>query len=189
MTKSRLFLVAPEAILPELLLDCSKAACAAIDCAFIIAPAITTPASVVALQNLGIAVLLRDATAAQVTGTKADGVHLSDATTAASMRKELDTLSIGVLAGTSRHFAMEAAEAGADYVAFTQTKQFTGEPLISWWQDVTDLPVAAFDPVDQNSLAILLPQKPDFIRPSVEMWQSPTAATRIISAISAALKA
>ena len=72
---------------------------------------------------------------------------------------------------------------GADYVAFAQTKQFAGEPLIGWWQAVTQLPSVAIDPVEPENLAKLLMQNPDFIRPSDAMWQDAQMADSIISTL------
>ena len=95
--------------------------------------------------------------------------------------------SIGVFAATSRHIAMEAAEAGADYVAFAQASQAHGEPLIGWWQDIFEVPAVAFDPVDADGLAALLPQKPDFIRPMDGMWTIPEEASRVIAALTRAM--
>ncbi len=78
---------------------------------------------------------------------------------------------------------MEAAEAGADYIAFAQKSQAAGEPLIQWWQDIFEIPSVAFDPVEPEDLATLLPQNPDFIRPSDAMWTDAASATSIIAGL------
>jgi thiamine-phosphate pyrophosphorylase len=92
---------------------------------------------------------------------------------------------VGAYAGASRHAAMEAAEAGADYVAFDQTgPSLGGEPIIHWWADMMEIPCVAFTPVEVDALDILLPQNPDFIRPSDAMWQGPEQARRIVTALS-----
>jgi thiamine-phosphate pyrophosphorylase len=78
---------------------------------------------------------------------------------------------------------MEAAEAGADYIAFAQNSQKTGEPLIGWWQDIFEVPVVAFDPVSPADLASLLPQKPDFMRPMDSMWSSAESTRDTIRAL------
>ncbi len=77
---------------------------------------------------------------------KADGIHIARAQPVKTLRATLKSESIGVFAATSRHIAMEAAEAGADYVAFAQGSQAHGEPLIGWWQDIFEVPAVAFDP-------------------------------------------
>ena len=181
-----LFLFAPDGIAEDTLLQCAKAAVAAGDCASIVIPAQSTTSlktTVAALQSLGLATLLRDCETTLVLETGADGLHLSDATKLVEARKLLNNQSLGFFAGTSRHAAMEAAEAGADYVAFAQTKQVVGEPIIGWWQDVTQIPSVAFDPVEATALPDLVPQNPDFIRPVDSMWQSPEMATREITAL------
>lgn len=184
----RLFLVAPDELAPDTLIACAAAACQAGDCASIVVNGETLAGTVSALQNLGLAVLLRDCEARLVHHAKADGLHLSRNDTLRECRAALKTESLGIFAATSRHLAMEAAEAGADYVAFAQKSQFQGEPLLFWWQDIFEVPTVAFDPVGAQDLATLLPQKPDFIRPMDEMWQNPRSATQVISALADGLK-
>ena len=114
----RLFLVAPETIAEALLLDCAKAACAAADCATIlVAPGISQEA-VEGLQALDLAVILNDAEVRQVHYLKADGLLMTNIEDVDDARKNLKTEVLGFLAGASRHMAMEAAEAGADFVAY-----------------------------------------------------------------------
>lgn len=176
---TRLFLVAPDA---GDILACAKAACAAGDCATILVSDAVTRDVVEQLQTLNLAVLLRDAEPRKVHHLKADGLMLASFETFLEARQALKNESLGLLAGTSRHAAMEAAEAGADFVAFTQTRQYVGEPIIGWWQDLTDVPSVAYDAVED---AKLKPQRPDFIRPDDAMWQSPEEATRVIKALMA----
>jgi thiamine-phosphate pyrophosphorylase len=180
---SRFCLVAPDTIDESLLLHCATAACAAADCATIIVPETVSQKTITALQALNLAVILKDCEARKVHHLKADGLLLGDSTALKEARAALKNESLGFLAGVSRHAAMEAAEAGVDFVCFTQTKQVSGEPIISWWQDVTDVPAVAFDPIVD---AILKPQCPDFIRPPDAMWQSADAATSAIHALQAA---
>jgi thiamine-phosphate pyrophosphorylase len=187
MTAPQFFLVAPTTATADLIIACAAAAVAAGPCAsIVVTPAIGADA-VAKLQALNLAVLLQDAEPRDVHYLKADGLHLSNNDTLAEARAALTKESLGAFAATSRHNAMEAAEAGADYVAFAQNAQHSGEPLIKWWQDFFPLPVVAFDPVDAESLAHLLPQSPDFIRPSDAMWQDAPSATRIISEMAAKL--
>jgi thiamine-phosphate pyrophosphorylase len=96
---------------------------------------------------------------------------------------------VGAYAGHSRHFAMEAAEQGADYVALSQNgPSLGGEPIVKWWAEMAEIPCVAFDPVDASDLDTLLPQNPDFIRPSDLMWESPSEARRIVKELSERLK-
>ncbi len=185
---TRFFLVPPDTIAENLLLACTKAACAAADCASILVTESISPEAVQQLQSLGLAVILRDAEPRKVHHLKADGLQLSTLENLMDARKALKNENLGFLAGVSRHAAMEAADASVDYVAFNQTKQFQGEPIIGWWQDVTSLPAVAFDPVDGEQLSTLSPQKPDFIRPSDQMWQDEASARDVMTKLVAAMK-
>lgn len=118
--------------------------------------------------------------------TKADGIQLDASTEDIAAAREAlgKTGFLGAYAGRSRHVAMEAAEAGADYIAFDQTGPSQGgEPIIRWWADMMEIPCVAFTPVEPAELDILLPQNPDFIRPSDAMWQGPDEARGIVSAL------
>lgn len=187
MNTPRLFLAAPAEIADDLLLSCTAAAAKAGDCASVLVGEKIAAPTVAALQALGLAVIIRDCEPRQVHYLKADGIHIARAQPVKSLRATLKTESIGVFAATSRHIAMEAAEAGADYVAFAQASQAHGEPLIGWWQDIFEVPAVAFDPVDADGLAALLPQKPDFIRPMDGMWTSPEDAARVVASLSKAM--
>ena len=185
--KPRFFLVAPES-LSNTLLQCAEAACGAGDCASILVPEDIDSNTVAALQNLGLAVILKDAEPRKVHHLKADGLQVSTgAEDLNALRQSMKNESLGIVAGVSRHAAMEAAEAGVDYVAFTQLKQTVGEPIIGWWQEVTAVPAVAFDPVAPEHLSTLLPQNPDFIRPTDAMWESVEAARREITKLQAAM--
>jgi thiamine-phosphate pyrophosphorylase len=179
---TRIFLVAPAGLAEEQVLDCAKAACAAADCATIVISETTSAKTIEALQALNLAVIFKDCETRLVHYTKADGLLLSRLDDFKEARASLKNESLGFVAGVSRHDAMEAAEMGADFMCFTQTKQFTGEPIIGWWQDVTDIPSVAFDAVTDTAAK---PQGPDFIRPSDEMWASADAAARIVKELSA----
>ena len=94
------------------------------------------------------ALLLRgDAAAAR--DARADGVHLDDPGRVAAARALLgsDGL-VGVACGLSRHAAMVAGDAGADYVMFgplDQKPEIDGDvaDLVAWWSDLFVLPCAA----------------------------------------------
>jgi thiamine-phosphate pyrophosphorylase len=142
---------------------------------------VTAPA-----QALGVAVMVagepRDAARCGADGVQIDANAEEVSAARQSIGKDRF---IGAYAGASRHFAMEAAEAGADYIAFDQTgPSLAGEPIIHWWADMMEIPCVAFTPVVPEDLDILLPQKPDFIRPSDAMWQGAQEARRIVTALS-----
>jgi thiamine-phosphate pyrophosphorylase len=182
----RFFLVAPEAVAAAQIVACIKAACEAGDVASLLVPASLAREVTAAAQELGIAVMVageaRDAARAGADGIQVEANTDDVAAARESMGKDRF---VGAHAGGSRHFAMEAAEAGADYVAFDQkAASIGGEPIIRWWSDMMEIPCVAFTPVEPADLDILLPQKPDFIRPSDAMWQGADDARRIVSALS-----
>ena len=147
---------------------------------------VTAPA-----QALGVAVMVagepRDAARCGAEGVQVDATAEDVAAARQSIGKDQF---VGAYAGASRHAAMEAAEAGADYIAFDQKgPSLAGEPIIHWWADMMEIPCVAFTQVELEDLDILLPQKPDFIRPSDAMWQGPEEARRIVSALSQRLGA
>ncbi len=182
MANPRLFLVAPETLSPEQILACAKAACAAGDAASIVVPASVSAAVTAELQKLGLAVLAAG-NSKTIAETKCDGVHLAALDhDLAAIRTAIGQKAImGAFCGASRHVAMQAAEDGADYIALSQNTYTPSEPIIGWWADLFEVPCVAFDPVEPKDLDILLPQNPDFIRPSDAMWSSPEEAGRIIA--------
>jgi thiamine-phosphate pyrophosphorylase len=183
MANPQFFLVAPSDAAADMIATCAAAAAQAGDCASIVISAAQAETCTAKLQAIGLAVLLGDSEARAVHYAKADGLHLSRNENVKEAREQLKKENLGVFTATSRHYAMEAAELGADYIAFAQKAQHTGEPLISWWQEMFEIPVVAFDPVTPEDLATLLPQRPDFIRPSDAMWQNADEAKRVISAL------
>jgi thiamine-phosphate pyrophosphorylase len=75
-----------------------------------------------------------------------DGVHLASQEVYAEARKKLGPDRIcGVYCGDSRHEAMEASEAGADYVAFTPDAE-----LIHLWAEAMLVPCVAWDLTDDQ---------------------------------------
>lgn len=187
----RLFLAAPEGLAAPLLIDCLTAACEAGDVASLLIPAALAKDVTAKAQALGVAVMVsgeaRDAARAGADGIQVEANTDDVAAARESIGKDRF---VGAYAGASRHFAMEAAEAGADYIAFDQTgASVGGEPIIRWWADMMEVPCVAFTPVEPEDLDILLPQKPDFIRPSDAMWQDPQQARRVVTALMQRLQA
>jgi thiamine-phosphate pyrophosphorylase len=188
MTAPRLFLVAPE-IPPAEILDCLRSACGAGDVASLVVPPeqagdVTKPA-----QTMNVAVLTtgdpRNAARYGCDGLHIDGGLETYREARSSAGKDRI---VGAFCGSSRHLAMELAEAGSDYIAFSQNRPAVGgEPIVAWWSSVFEIPCVAFDPVDESGLDTLLPQNPDFIRPSDNMWSSPEDARRIVASITARL--
>ena len=116
---------------------------------------------------------------------KADGVHLGqDDGTVEEARQRLGReAQIGVTCHNSRHLAMEAGEAGADYVAFgaffpTTTKQteYRAEPeLLSWWQELMEIPCVAIGGITPDNCKPLVEAGADFIAVSGAVWNGDEA--------------
>jgi thiamine-phosphate pyrophosphorylase len=178
MAMPHLFLMAPVDLGADHILACATAACAAGDVASIVVPLPALAAITTKLQSLGLAVL-----AGSTTELKCDGVHLDALIDDVALARRTlgKDIIVGAFCAASRHAAMQAAEDGADYVALSQNTYTPSEPIIGWWSDLFEIPCVAFDPVELNNLDILLPQKPDFIRPPDAMWASPEEARRIVS--------
>ena len=115
----------------------------------------------------------------------ADGVHLgqSDGDVADARERLGKTAQIGVTCHDSRHLAMEAAEAGADYVAFgaffpTQTKVTEHRPepeLLAFWQSIFELPCVAIGGITPANCGPLVNAGADFLAVSSAVWSGDEA--------------
>jgi thiamine-phosphate pyrophosphorylase len=115
-----------------------------------------------------------------------DGLHVDAGVQSVAEARKLVGANriVGAFAGGSRHLAMEAAEQGADYVALSQKgASLGGEPIVKWWAEVMEIPCVAYEPVEISDLDTLLPQSPDFIRPSDRMWESAEAARSVVQGL------
>lgn len=121
----------------------------------------------------------------------ADGVHLgqSDGDPRDARAALGPSAQIGVTCHASRHLAMEAGEAGADYVAFgaffpstTKSVEHFAEPeLLRWWQTIFELPCVAIGGITPDNAAPLVAAGADFLAVSGAVWndpQGPAAAVR-----------
>jgi thiamine-phosphate pyrophosphorylase len=112
----------------------------------------------------------------------ADGVHLgqSDGTVAEARRILGEDKDIGVTCHGSIHLAMEAGEAGADYVAFgafypTATKEVEhrAEPdILTRWQAMATLPQVAIGGITPKTARSLVEAGADFIAVSGAIWNA-----------------
>ena len=115
----------------------------------------------------------------------ADGVHLGqDDGDPRDARERLGkTAQIGVTCNDSRHAAMEAGEAGADYVAFgafhpTDTKDVKhhAEPdILEWWQTFFELPCVAIGGITPENCEALAEAGADFVAASGSVWNADEA--------------
>jgi thiamine-phosphate pyrophosphorylase len=113
----------------------------------------------------------------------ADGVHLgqSDGDPRDARERLGRDVQIGVTCHNSRHLAMTAGEAGADYVAFgaffpTLTKQvehFADLELLEWWSQLFEIPCVAIGGITLDNVAPLVSAGADFIAVSGSVWSNP----------------
>ena len=110
----------------------------------------------------------------------ADGVHLGqgDGDVADARQRLGKQAQIGVAAKDSRHLAMEAGEAGADYVSFgaffpSTTKHvetFADLELLHWWSNLFELPVVAVGGITPVNCVPLVAAGADFLAVSAAVW-------------------
>lgn len=111
---------------------------------------------------------------------KADGIHLGQSDgDPREAREELGRdIQIGVTCHASRHLAMEAGEAGADYVAFgaffpseTKASDHRPEPeLLEWWSGLFEIPCVAIGGITPDNCAPLVEAGADFLAVSHAVW-------------------
>jgi thiamine-phosphate pyrophosphorylase len=131
---------------------------------------------------------------------KADGVHLGqDDGSPREAREELGReAQIGVTCHASRHMAMDAGEAGADYVAFgafypstTKDKGPDAEvpdlKLLEWWSQIFEIPCVAIGGITPDNCAPLILAGADFLAVSGAVWGGDEVAA--VEAFAEAMKA
>lgn len=127
----------------------------------------------------------------------ADGVHLGqDDGDPRDARAQLGPQAqIGVTCHDSRHLAMEAGEAGVDYVAFgsfypTTTKKVRHRPdpsILGWWSTLFELPCVAIGGITAENAAPLVEAGADFIAVCNAVWNHPEGAAAGVRAFGAVL--
>jgi thiamine-phosphate pyrophosphorylase len=149
-------------------------------------------------QSRGVAVLMNDRMdLARRSGC--DGVHLGqgDGDPAAARKLLGAEAMIGVTCHASRHLAMEAGEAGADYVAFgaffptaSKTVQHRAEPeILEWWSEMFELPSVAIGGITAANCAPLVRAGADFLAVIGAIWSHPDGAAAGVRAMNAAIGA
>jgi thiamine-phosphate pyrophosphorylase len=121
-----------------------------------------------------------------------DGVHVgqSDAPYAQARRLMGKDGIIGVTCHDSRHLAMEAAEAGADYVAFgaffpTSTKDAPtrADPeILDIWQEAMQTPCVAIGGITVENCGPLVEAGADFLAVSAGVWAHPHGPRAAVAA-------
>jgi thiamine-phosphate pyrophosphorylase len=133
-------------------------------------------------QRRGVAFLLNDRPdlAAQA---GCDGVHVGQEDAPYEEARLLlgaDRI-VGVTCHDSRHLAIDAAEAGADYVAFGAFFPTTTKPsryrasldLLAWWSEVMTVPSVAIGGITPQNCAPLVAAGADFLAVVSAVWDHP----------------
>ena len=110
----------------------------------------------------------------------ADGVHLGQSDDDPREARALlgPTAQIGRTCHDSRHLAMEAGEAGCDYVAFgafypttTKPSHYRPDPqILSWWSAITEIPSVAIGGITPVNAAPLIAAGADFLAVCQAVW-------------------
>jgi len=129
-----------------------------------------------------------------------DGVHIGqdDAPYAVARKTMGPKAMIGVTCHDSRHLAMEAAEAGADYVAFgaffpTTTKETVSPTpdleILSIWQEVMATPCVAIGGITAENCRPLVEAGADFLAVSGYVWAHPAGPAMAVKALLSEIEA
>jgi thiamine-phosphate pyrophosphorylase len=124
--------------------------------------------------------------------TGCDGVHIGQDDASCKETRNLlgPDLTIGVTCKNSRHLAIEAAENGADYVAFgaffpTDTKSGTETAeleTIKWWNDTAIVPSVAIGGIKIENCISLVEAGTNFLAVIGEVWEHPKGEAAALSA-------
>jgi thiamine-phosphate pyrophosphorylase len=120
----------------------------------------------------------------------ADGVHLGQSDGDVGEARALlgPSAQIGKTCHDSRHLAMEAGEAGADYVAFgafypttTKPSEYRPDPsILTWWSTLFEIPCVAIGGITPDNAKPLVDAGADFLAVCQAVWgvEEPAAAVR-----------
>ncbi|MFO1082642.1 MAG: thiamine phosphate synthase [Reyranellaceae bacterium] len=146
-------------------------------------------------QQRGVAFILNDRPDLAVK-LDCDGVHVGqDDTPYAEARRIVGPdRQVGVTCKASRHLAMEAAEAGADYVAFgaffpSSTKAVTTPAeveILEWWSSLMEVSCVAIGGITVANCRPLVVAGADFLAVAGGVWnhaEGPAAAVRSFNEI------
>jgi thiamine-phosphate pyrophosphorylase len=164
----------------------------AADAAVLAAVAVLKPVA----QSRGVAVILNDRPDLAAR-SGCDGVHLgqSDGTVSAARTMMGRDAMIGVTCHDSRELAMDAAEAGADYVAFgaffpTETKETVHRPdpeILTIWQETVEIPCVAIGGITAETAGDLARAGADFVAVSAAVWAHPDGPAAAVRELDQAL--
>jgi thiamine-phosphate pyrophosphorylase len=131
--------------------------------------------------------------------TGCDGVHVGqDDMPYAQARKIVGRDAIvGVTCHDSRHLAMDAGEAGADYVAFgaffptgTKATEHRAEiDILQWWAEIFEVPCVAIGGITPANCGPLVAAGVDFLAVVSAVWDHPDGPAAAVRAFADAITA
>ena len=145
-------------------------------------------------QDRGVAFIMNDRPdLARDTGC--DGVHVGQEDACYEDARALlgpDAI-VGVTCKSSRHLAMEAAEKGADYVAFgaffpssTKDRTHPADPeILEWWHELTTVPSVAIGGITAENCPVLVRASADFMAVVSAVWNHPEGPATAVKAFNA----
>ena len=123
--------------------------------------------------------------------TGCDGVHVGqeDASYDEARRLLGDDAVVGVTCHDSRHLAMIAADAGADYVAFgaffatgtKEPKSRAGVDILEAWSDATTVPSVAIGGITAENCPPLVRAGADFLAVVSAVWDHPRGPAEAVA--------
>jgi thiamine-phosphate pyrophosphorylase len=190
---SRLYLITPPALDPAAFaprlaeaLDAGDVACLQLRLKDVDDDAIRRAADVLRpiAQERNVAFIMNDRPDLALQ-TDSDGVHVGQEDTSYAEARKILGLSriVGVTCYNSRHLAIEAAEAGADYVAFggffrsttKDTRRIAGNDpeILRWWSETMTVPSCAIGGITPQNCRVLVEAGADFLAVIAAVWDHP----------------
>ena len=116
-----------------------------------------------------------------------DGVHVrADRQNVKSLRRALgEDMIVGASCGNSRHLAMTAGEADADYICFGELDERHAPPdpeVIAWWAEIMEIPCVALGGIDLDNAEEFLAAGADFLCVGMAVWNHPEGPAAAIAA-------
>jgi thiamine-phosphate pyrophosphorylase len=202
--RARLFLITPRAVDAATFAPQLEAALAAGDVAsLLIAPDVATTAELQAIAEALVPIAQRHDVAALVIGDSrvmgrahADGIHIEAGE--AALKDAIDALQPKSIVGAGnlrvRHEAMEAGEAGADYIFFGLLDLEEGEEphrktldLGAWWAELFEPPCVLLAGRSMASVEACARTGADFVALRAAVWEHPDGPAAAVAEANAVL--
>jgi thiamine-phosphate pyrophosphorylase len=202
--RARLFLITPRAVDAATFAPQLEAALAAGDVASqLIAPDVATTAELQAVAETLVPIAQRHDVAALVLGDSrvmgrahADGIHIEAGE--AALKEAIEALQPKSIVGAGnirvRHEAMEAGEAGADYIFFGLLDLEEGEEphrktldLGAWWAELFEPPCVLLAGRSMASVEVCARTGADFVAVRAAVWEHPDGPAAAVAEANAVL--